>query len=403
MKKTDSNFKKWMIVMGICGVFGTGTFISPIIAKLVEAYPDTPVATIRTLSTIPSLFGLVLGMILSLFLGKKIKYKPVLVAGACIAGICGMLPAFINATFTQILISRILFAVGFGFFGTRNAIVRASLADESESAKWLGAAMFFNAAVGVVGQILSGILGDINWRYSFLIYGFCFICMLINIFWYTEPSPVIDTQEKGEKVKGHFNWMIIPYFLVLMLSTLCLYPFLSSISMFIANRGIGTATESGFASSGYTIGMAILSMFFGTIAKKFPRRGYAMGAAIVVIGYVLTLSARTSAIPCIIGGLCCGGGFGFIMLFSIQWAQDMSDKATVVVAGTLMSCAVSCGSFFSTYFMAFLQKIGAGLTMFPTDIEKTFFIGTIVYAIIAVVAAIVDIRPKEVKAKELLK
>ena len=138
--KTYSNWQKWLIAIAIFGGFGLSQICSPIVQKLVSAYPDTAVATIRQVTTIPSLMSCLVGMVLSLFVGKQVSYKTALVAGLALCAVGGTMPAFCNATFTIVIIARIIYGFGFSVLAMRNPIIAKAVGEE-ESAKWIGHGM----------------------------------------------------------------------------------------------------------------------------------------------------------------------------------------------------------------------------------------------------------------------
>ena len=107
------------IGLGLCA--GTGTAVSPIMQKMIDAYPDIAVSTVRMTNTIPSLLGVCVSIPLSAIFGARLKFKPLFIVGSLLF-LGGMLPAFsANVSFVTVMISRIFVGVGFGIMTLRNA------------------------------------------------------------------------------------------------------------------------------------------------------------------------------------------------------------------------------------------------------------------------------------------
>ena len=58
----------------------------------------------------------------------------------------------------------------------------------------------------------------------------------------------------------------------------------------------------------------------------------------------------------------------------------------------LFRSGVSGGSFLSSYYMIFARKVGAMIPLFETEIEKTFLVGIIIYAVIFILMTVKDFR-----------
>lgn len=395
------SYKKWLLTFGIFLGTGFGTLVSPIVHTLSLEYPDVAMSTIRSITTIPSLISFFLGLVLSSIVGKKISYRMTLILGCLFCAVGGVLPAVWNNTFTAIIISRVIFGLGFAVFAMRNAVVTRAFGTK-ESAKWMGYGGFLGGGVSMLLGTVSGILGDINWRYCFMLHALAIVSLLLIVWLYREKETIVEAEPTATKVaKSAPHPMIAVYFLITLAGTLCLYPFFSAISTFVADRGIGTAAEAGLTTSAYTLGGALLGLIFGWATAKFDRWVVPASCVIVILGYVLVLSATTSIVPAILGGGLCGAGFGWFMLGTTNWARGVSTESNRALSMTIISSAVSGGSFISSYFITFCKKIGAAIPLFETEVEKTFLVGIIIYAIILVLTCIIDFRPQKiVKAKQ---
>lgn len=386
------SYKKWIICIAIFTGSSLGVLVSPIVHTLSTVYPDVPMTTIRAITTIPSLISFILSLFLASFVGKKLSYKASLLIGMGLSFVGGVLPAFWNQSFTQIIIARVIYGVGFSVFAMRNAIITQAFGTK-ESAKWTGYGFFVTNAISVIGTSISGYLGDIDWRYCFWQHIICVLMFVVILVLFKEPEHDTATEKAdAPQEKAVINPRIVIFFLMTLAGTLCLYPFFSSISTFVAERGLGTATQAGWLTSAYTIGGAILGSQFGRTAKRFGRWVSTMSCVMVVMGYILILSSSSIA-PGILGALLCGGGFSWLVLSSTQWASAISTPGNRALHMTIISAAVASGSFISTYFMSFAKTVGSVIPLFETEVEKTFLVGIMIYAVLMVLNIVKDFRP----------
>lgn len=401
MEKYPS-YKKWLIALAIFMGVGFGSIVSPVVHTLSLEYPDVPMTTIRSVTTIPSLVSFFCGLFFASFVGKKVSYKTTLILGLILCTVGGVMPVFLNSSFTLIIISRAVYGLGFAVFAMRNAIITKAFGVEN-SAKWTGYGGFIGSACSVIMGMVSGKLGDIDWRYSFALHAFALCGLAIILFLFIEPKSEPAAEASGNAVVSEKKFVaphptLIIYFLIILAGTLCLYPFFSSISTFIADRGLGTATQAGWTTSAYTAGGALMGLFFGKVNKKLHRWVMPISCLICIAGYVSILSAGNIFFA-ILGGFLCGSGFNWFSLTGVQWAAGSSNDANRTLSMTIISSAISGGSFISTYFITLCKKIGAYIPLFETEIEKTFLVGVIIFVVIFVLTVLRDLSPKALLKK----
>ncbi|HFU5929146.1 TPA: MFS transporter, partial [Enterococcus faecium] len=93
-------------------------------------------AAIESLSTVQQ-FSVVISLIIANFISKKIGIKKTVILGLLLAGFAGVVPFFID-NYYVILISRIVFGVGVGFFNSLAITVIDLLYSGSAKTKLLG-------------------------------------------------------------------------------------------------------------------------------------------------------------------------------------------------------------------------------------------------------------------------
>jgi len=393
VKQKPSALKSWLVVFSIYLCCGLPVMVSPVIQILSEEYSSVPLDTIRTIVTIPSLMSFALAIFLASWVGKKFSYRTALLTALVLNLIGGVLPAFLNRSFAMILAARVVYSVGFGFFSMRNAFTNHFFGDEN-AAVWMGYGMFIQNAASVLLQLVSGRLGDLNWRYSFLLYFVIAAALAIAFLLYREDPG--DRKETGAE-QGRGGIVLPPlrtavYALIPLLGTLCIFPILSSASVFIHERGMGTASESSVVVAAHTIGSAVFSVFFGRVFRRLGRWTVSAGCAVSAVGFALIL-ASSNVVMMAAGTFCTGAGFSWVLLACTNWAKDGASHEQKAVAMTLVTSFVSGGAFLSGAFMSFARWAGASIPLFTTELEKTFLVSVLVYIVMGAAAAVFDLRP----------
>lgn len=396
--ENQAAWKKWILSFGIFACVGSTIFASPIVQTLSEAYPDESMTTIRLITTIPSLMSFTLALAFASLVGKKIRYKTALVAGSLLSFVGGVLPAFWNQSFGQIIVARLIYGLGFSMFASRNAVVAQSFG-QKDAALWMGRGTFLGNVISILGQLASGRLGDINWRYSFLLYFVCLGAMIVNLLLFREPEKAAEqskSESAGQKEKL-FTPIVVIFALLSVCSALCVYPYISSISNFVAARGLGSASQSSWASAAFSLGGAATALLFGRFYRALGRWTANVGYVIVILGYLCVLSANHIAMV-VLGGVLCGAGNNLTVLFIPKRVLESVDPSRQALAVALMAGAISFGSFFSSYFMVAARRVGSFLPFLHNEVEAAFFAGICLFLLMFAALAVLNMRESKKSA-----
>lgn len=251
----------------------SGAGVSPIVYKLSEAFPEIPMVTIRMITTINALINCIVGLATASILGKKLKYNTILRLGAVLFLIGSIMPLFLNQSFWLLLLARAIWGVGSGCFACRD-VVMAKLFPGPSAAKLLGYGAAVTTACNTIAGLVAGVLGDMDWHKAYYLGFIAIIPSLIVFIWSfepdSEPVPANVTSEAKPKSKGKVRPVIWFYFIRMVLLTLCSYPVLGFISVFVAERGLGGATEASWVSSAYTLGLTAANLVFGYCHREGP-------------------------------------------------------------------------------------------------------------------------------------
>ncbi len=321
-----------------------------------------------------------------------------MVAGSLLSFVGGVLPAFWNQSFGQIIVARLIYGLGFSMFASRNAVVAQSFG-QKDAALWMGRGTFLGNVISILGQLASGRLGDINWRYSFLLYFVCLGAMIVNLLLFREPEKAAEqskSESAGQKEKL-FTPIVVIFALLSVCSALCVYPYISSISNFVAARGLGSASQSSWASAAFSLGGAATALLFGRFYRALGRWTANVGYVIVILGYLCVLSANHIAMV-VLGGVLCGAGNNLTVLFIPKRVLESVGPSRQALAVALMAGAISFGSFFSSYFMVAARRVGSFLPFLHNEVEAAFFAGICLFLLMFAALAVLNMRESKKSA-----
>ena len=180
--KNNQLYLKISILSSSILILLTGAIIAPIlpdISKVFSIYPNA-VFLSKLLISLPSAVVILLGFPIGL-LSDKIGRKQILLFSLFIYGLGGMSGFFFKDIYI-ILIGRVFIGVGLaGIYSMATSLI-GDFFDGKERTKMISLQGLVTNLGGVIFISLAGFLGDINWQYPFLIYGFSFIILIFSFF-----------------------------------------------------------------------------------------------------------------------------------------------------------------------------------------------------------------------------
>ena len=341
-------------------------------------------------STLPSLISSFIMMFVGAIVGRKIKYRTVLILAMHCLLTGGMLPIVWNSTFYCILGVRAIFGLGMGFIGCRNALVIASFPEHKRS-KFLGLGVFVGNSCGVLLQIIAGWLADIGLRQSFLVY---VIALLLVLFCLKEPEgakPAAKVQDTHEKVQiKHRVWL---YIAILFVWCTLGYSIMTNMSTHIQMRGFGEAGVSGTILALYTLGGAVAAVFSSKLYPVFKRMFIPLCFFVGALGELLVLIGAN--IPMIaVGTTLAGAGYFCMQPQIFAFTGVVAGRTSTPLCTSIVLAASQIGVFLSSYLCA-----GLGLA-FDNAVVATKYCAIIGFAVIGILFTIYDIRPPKMVQAE---
>ena len=365
--------------------------------KYIEAFPDIAVSTIRLSGTLPSVIAMFMTILVGLVVGKKIKYRPVIIGGFTLILIGGVGPYFFYTSWYVILAFRVVLGLGMGCLGIRNALILKTV-DPANSARYLGFGAIATNLAKVVLQPVAGALADMNWRLSFLVYLIAVIMLIFMTLFLKEPEEdeVAVNKNTANAANPKTRGKISPYVLIIVtfhfLAVLTGYPMQSGLSTFMTTKGIGSAAIAGTMLSGYAIGGYVANLLLPKSNKILKKMIITVGYSFAAIFHLVVIYIP-NIVGIAIGATLVGFGYMTVTTSLNVFIKRIADPSTFSFSAALLMSATQAGIFLSTYFISGAHQI----FNMSCDIESAMFAGVIVYFVMAAIAFVLrdKICPQE--------
>jgi MFS family permease len=229
-KQSPPNFwAKLVLLTGANFALMAGAGLSTAMPAMLINFADVPgvALLVSMIVTLPALFVVVGGPLMG-FLTDRFGRKPVLVGSILLGGLAGS-GAYFLTDIVAILVTRAL--VGLSIAGTMTA-TNALIADYFSGqarAKFMGYQSAFGGLGVVIFMPIGGVLADLSWEYTFLVYLSVLLVFFPALFSIREPkisksqdSNIESARLKITPTQGyifvanfllHFAFMVVPIFI----------------------------------------------------------------------------------------------------------------------------------------------------------------------------------------------
>lgn len=290
-------------------------------------------------------FGFISGV-----LSGKVKTKKILFVGLILYLIGGMGPMLVP-NFTFMIICRALLGAGTGLFLPFAAGLIADFFTGEEFKVMIGLQSAAVAIGNIITSALAGVLASINWRFSFLIYGFAIITFFLVAFKLPEPVKVERKKEEGKKINGRMLFICI----AILIYAVIYFAFFGFISYVVADVG-GNTVQSGLASMVMTALSLVMGIVFAKVLNIFKKATLPIILIANVIGFFI-LSQATNFGIIVIGSAFVGMGFGLLMPYGTIRIIEAAPASSRTFANGLYMTFVNVGTAISPAILAIIGMI----------------------------------------------
>ncbi|HFD1812952.1 MFS transporter [Enterococcus faecium] len=317
------------------------------------------------LGTAPSITVIVF-ILLSSYFAKRIGMKNTIILGLLLAGIGGIIPVF-TATFQTVLISRVILGAGLGLYNSLAVTYISSLYSGNTRATLLGIRNSMEALGQTILIFLAGVLVNINWTASFLVYAIAFPVALL----FALKVPEIR-DENSDIPENHIKEKMNPMVFALVLFAILLV--MNSIAISVRFASIATEIKGvNFNASNYLALMPILGILagfmFGPINKWIGKGTLYLGIIFFIISNLL-IATSNGNMAFLLTGLFLSsitGSWCFPFIFSNL--DKVTTKNTINFATSLIFIGCNIGNFIAPISMQLAQLLTRS-----TNLTAPFFV-----------------------------
>lgn len=337
---------------------GSAPAINANIPAMASAFDTIPLAMIEMLTTVPSLF-LMISVLISSFIAKKIGYKQTASLGLLIVAVSGILPVFVS-NFYLILISRAMLGFGIGLFNSLTVALVNSFYQGKDRAKMYGLQSAFEGAGGIFITFIAGQLLKIGWQAPFLAYDIAIPVCIVFIKFIPKVATANDISvDKNVIVKENGfkkdNIMLISFIALLFVAASLYMTMGIKVSTLITTAGYGNASDASLVIILLSLGAITAGTLFSKIIKIFKQLTPIIGLLILALAMFL-IGISNSMIITFAGGFLTGFGFKIFMPYLIDRINNSQIKNTPL-ATSLLLVGFNLGAFISPYSSIFMQNI----------------------------------------------
>lgn len=337
---------------------GSAPAINANIPAMASAFDTIPLAMIEMLTTVPSLF-LMISVLISSFIAKKIGYKQTASLGLLIVAVSGILPVFVS-NFYLILISRATLGFGIGLFNSLTVALVNSFYQGKDRAKMYGLQSAFEGAGGIFITFIAGQLLKIGWQAPFLAYAIAIPVCIVFIKFIPKVATANDISvDKNVIVKENGfkkdNIMLISFIALLFVAASLYMTMGIKVSTLITTAGYGNASDASLVIILLSLGAITAGTLFSKIIKIFKQLTPIIGLLILALAMFL-IGISNSMIITFAGGFLTGFGFKIFMPYLIGRINNSQIKNTPL-ATSLLLVGFNLGAFISPYSSLFVQNI----------------------------------------------
>ena len=305
------------------------------------------------LGTVPSV-TVIIFILLSSYFAKRVGMKKTIILGLLLAGVGGILPAFM-ANFQIVLISRVILGAGLGLYNSLAVTYISSLYSGDTRATLLGIRNSMEALGQTILIFLAGLLVNITWTASFLVYAVAFPIAFL----FAMKVPEIRN-EQNDISKNDVKEKMNPIVFVLVLFAILLV--MNSIAISVRFASIATEIKGGeFNASNYLALMPILGILagfiFGPVNKWIGKGTLYLGIIFYIVSNLLIATSNGNMTFLLMGLFLSSitGSWCFPFIFSNL--DKVTTKNTINFATSLIFIGCNIGNFIAPIVMDLAQLL----------------------------------------------
>lgn len=317
--------------------------IAPAMGIIRQHFASAPDMLVQLIISLPALF-IILTNLCFLPISRVLRTRAIAILGLVLYVVAGTGCFFIDNIY-GLLVMRALLGISVGLIMPLSTGLLSYFYPPEEQARLMGLSAAMNQMGGVVGTLLAGILASIEWNYSFLVYLFGLIALLMIIRWL--PNERLGSSNKrGKPFEPRQLLKFHPSVMGMLLLTMAFFVFPTNFAI-ITSRQLQLDTT---AITLIMVALDLLAFFvglvFGKLMTTFRTSIKFFPPVALIVGYLFYAEA-SNVMMLLIGSafIGLGNGIGVPYLLTIASIKGGKNSATTVMP--LLSASLYLGQFIS--------------------------------------------------------
>lgn len=372
-KKLEESMLK-IALLSVSLLVASAPAINANIPAMAKAFPNVPLSTVELLTTISSMF-LMISVLTSSFIARKIGYKQTILLGIIIVAIFGTLPAFTHS-FWLIMISRALLGYGIGLFNSLLVTMISYFYHGEIKTSLFGMQSAFEGLGGIFITFVAGQLLKINWQAPF--YAYLLAVPVILLFFIFVPNVQVEKKDEHINEDGNNTYKgVLGYTFVIFIVSMLYMIMGIKVSTLMTSKGYGQASDASLVIIALGIGSMVSGSMFGSILRKCKQYTITLGFILLSIAMFLIGVAQSTGIV-IFSGFVIGFAFRNVFPYLIHKINEQKVR-NASLATSLFLAGSNLGSFLSPYGAILLQKL-----IKTNDLSRLFYADGVCFCLLAI-------------------
>lgn len=316
--------------------------IASALAKIAEAFPDVSVSAVQLLTAIPSLVAIVV-ILFSGYFASWITKKRIVTISMALMLIGGLLPIAFHTQFYHLVISSVIFGLGYGGISP----LTTALINEHYSQDEQPTMLCFQSAVigigGVLFSYLGGKLASICWWYAYYSY-LLFIPILLLVLFL--PTGRVNEQIRGDGFLNFWTRQLAFYIIQSLIFGIFFFTFQNNIALLMESRALGGAETAGTILSIQSAFGIISGVLGGKLLEKLDKMSLPVIFLVSAIGLLIIFLSESRMII-YFASACLGFVFSLRMPAGYLKATSSVAPSYVTMAITIYCSSSQAGQFLS--------------------------------------------------------
>ena len=371
-------------ILSIASLVMISLTASAILAEIQMHFTEVSQTFISMILTIPPLLGVIFAFIAGP-LSMKISKKNIIIFGLT----CGLVGGSVSfllgpVNFYILLFCSVLIGIAQGITSTMTMALIADYFSGDERGALMGLQSAFLNGGSMVLLFTAGLLANIQWNYSYIVYLAFIPVIVINLRNLPNDKPQSLNDGKNDQKKQKLNSRVFFTGFILFSFGVFLFVFHTNIALFIASEGLGSASTSGMVNASLPAAGMIAGILFGRVQKRLKTLTIPTALGITGIGMILVYAIGN--LPALfLAAMCCGFGMATIMPSGTFIAANAVAPALSAMAIAIVTGAFNLGMFVSPFISNILVNL-----IGSENIASKFLMAGVGLLIIAVIAVMGD-------------